>query len=228
MFVSHEHPVMDKENNMHRTLVTVFAFSFTLAHAIDVTADDALYVEIQPGVSILADSDISGLGLSGEAEFDTGFVIGGALGYRIFDNLRAEANLSYRQADVDKVTSGAVVLEGAGDASVLALMANVYIDFDFGYAVKPYIGGGIGVGFIDVDKGSSNILIVDDEATEFAWNIMAGASYRVLENIDLSLGYRYLGTTDPDLDATLVGFGTGKLNAEITVHEVLFGLRYNF
>ena len=228
MFVSHEHPVRDKEDNMHRTLVTAFACFFSLVHALDVAADDTFYVEIQPGVSILADSDISGLGLSGEAEFDTGFVIGGALGYRIFDNLRAEANLSYRQADVDKVTSGAVVLEGAGDASVLALMANVYVDFDFGYAVKPYIGGGIGVGFIDVDKGSSNILIVDDEATEFAWNIMAGASYRVLENIDLSLGYRYLGTTDPDLDATLVGFGTGKLNAEITVHEVLFGLRYNF
>ncbi len=213
---------------MHRTLAAAFIFLFVLVHALDVAANEALYVEVQTGVSVLADSDISGLGLAGEAAFDTGFVVGGAIGYRLFDNLRAEANLRYRKADVDKVTSGAVTLKGVGDVGILTLMANVYVDFDFGYAIKPYIGGGIGIGFVDVDKGSSNILIVDDNETEFAWNLMAGASYRVFENADLTFGYRYLGTTDLKLEATRVGFGSSKLNAEIAVHEVLFGLRYGF
>jgi len=212
----------------HRTLLTAFVFFFTFAPTFDVTADDTLYVGIQSGVSILADSDISISGVPGEAEFEAGFVVGGAVGYHFFDGFRTEANLSFRQADLDEVSAAGGTLEGAGDASVLALMANVYYDLDLGFAVKPYLGVGIGVGFIDVDPGSSNILIVDDNATEFAWNLMAGASVRASEHIDLSLGYRYLGTTDPRLDAILVGFGPVTVDAEIAIHEVLLGLRYNF
>ncbi len=199
------------------------------------SAQDGLYVELAPGISIFADSDVSGggglAGFSAVAEFDTGFVIGGSVGYRFLDSFRGEVNLSYRQADVDQVTiAGALMLEGTGDISLLALMANVYYDLDLESPVTPYLGVGIGLGFIDVDTGVTplSVLVVNDSATEFAWNIMVGASYGVTDNIDLSLGYRYLGTTDPELDATLVGFGSGTLDAEIAVHEILFGFRYNF
>ena len=195
-------------------LVTALFLAWTAAPA---SAQDGLYIEFTPGASFLADSDLSGggglSGLSAEAEFDSAFVIGGAVGSRFLDSFRGEVNLSYREADIENVTSGGVTLQ------VLALMGNVYYDFDLELPVTPYLGAGIGVGFIEVDP-------VNDEATEFAWNIMFGASYGVTDTIGLSLGYRYLGTTDAELDAT--GPASGTVDAEIAVHEILFGFRYNF
>ena len=85
------------------------------------------------------------------------------------------------------------------------------------------------VGFIEVDPGNASVFIVNDEATEFAWTIMFGVFYGVTDTIDLSLGYRYLGTTDPELDATLPFVpASGTVDAEIAAHEILFGFRYNF
>ncbi len=143
------------------------------------------------------------------------------------DGFRVEGSVSYRESDVDEVTSGGVALIGAGDANLTAIMANVYYDFDLGIPVKPYLGVGIGVGIIEVNSDDSAVLKVDDDSAEFAWNIMLGAGYALNEHVDFSFGYRYLGTTDPEFDATLFGV-PGTLDAEITVHEVLFGLRYNF
>ena len=146
-------------------------------------AQDGLYVELTPGVSILADSDLSGASGaiaagSATAEFDAAFVIGGALGFRFFDSFRGEMNISYRKADVDSITDIFGTLQGAGDVGLVALMANVYYDLELEFPVTPYLGAGIGIGFIDVDPGNSNVLIVDDSATEFAWNM--GMSQREL------------------------------------------------
>jgi len=200
---------------------------FNFGLSADAIASDGAYVELNLGPSIAEDSDISGGGLSGEVDFDTGFAVGGAVGYRLSNGLRAEGNVSYRETDVDEVTGGGIALDGAGDVSLVTVMANIYYDFDLGSPVKPFIGGGIGVGIIDIDSDDSmNVLVVNDDSVEFAWNIMVGAGYGLTESIDLSFGYRYLGTTDPEFDATLFGI-SGTLDAEITVHEILFGLRYN-
>ena len=210
------------------------AFAVCLLFAYTAGAD-GIYVELAPGVSIFADSDISVFGLSGDVEFDTGFVIGGAVGYRfldqpegLVDQIRGELNLSYREADIEKLTSGGLELPGAGDVSAIALMANVYYDFDIGFPVTPYLGAGIGFAHIEIDSQRNAILVVNDDSTEFAWNVMLGASYAASEAIDLSLGYRYLVTTDPEFDASITGVGSQKLDAEISLHEILFGLRYNF
>jgi opacity protein-like surface antigen len=213
---------------MNKCIVLAFVCLASCSLAVSASARDGFYIEGNVGPSILEDSDISGGGLSGEAEFDTGYVIGGAVGYRLADGFRVEGSVSYRESDVDAVTSGGVELNGAGDANLTAIMANAYYDFDLGIPVKPYLGVGIGVGIIEVNSDdSANVLKVDDDSAEFAWNIMLGAGYAVTEDVDLSFGYRYLGTTDPEFDATLLGVN-GTLDAEITVHEVLFGLRYNF
>ena len=71
-------------------------------------------------------------------------------------------------------------------------------------------------------------MVVDDSSVEFAWNIMAGASIPVTEAISLTGGYRYLATTDPEFDATLVGVGSGTVEGEFAVHEFLFGARMTF
>ncbi len=187
------------------------------------------YIQLDAGLAIVGDSDVSFGGVSGEVKFDPGFAVGGAVGYRFEEWLRVEVNLSYRQADIDKLTALGYTLRGAGDASAFATLANLYIDFKPRSPVTPYVGAGIGVANIDVDSNSSaNVLIVNDDSTEFAWNVMAGAAWSVTDDVVLSLGYRYLGTTDAKLDFTVVGVGTGTMDAEFGVHEVMFGARYNF
>ena len=44
---------------------------------------------------------------------------------------------------------------------------------------------------------------------------MAGAAYRISDNLDLSLGYRYLGAR-------------AVFDGNLNVSEILFGVRYRF
>ena len=87
---------------------------------------------------------------------------------------------------------------------------------------------GIGLGLADVDSDSGAALSINDDSLEFAWNVLLGAAYQLNEAISLTAGYKYLGITDPDFDATAGGFN-GTLDAEdLQSHEFLFGLRYGF
>ncbi len=213
---------------MNRCIVLAFVCLASFFLAVSASARNGIYVEGNVGPSILEDSDISGGGISGEAEFDTGFVIGGAVGYRFADGFRVEGGVSYRESNVDKGTYSGGELNGTGDANLTAIMANVYYDFDAGFTFKPYLGVGIGIGIFEVNcDAPGNVLNVDDDSAELAWNVMLGVGYALTEDVELYYGYRYLGTTDPEFDATLLGM-SGTLEAEVTIHEVLWGLRYNF
>jgi len=195
----------------------------------EVASAEDYYVRVEAGASILAPSDIRGGGLTGEAKFDPGFEVGFAGGTRFVGHLRAELALSYREADVKEVKSGAVTLDGAGQVGTFATFVNAYYDLLPDAAINPFVGAGLGFAVIRVDSDAgANVLVVDDTSVEFAWNVLAGAEVPVGDRVALSVAYRYLGTTDPEFDATLVGVGRGTLDAEVTVHEVLFGATFRF
>ena len=199
---------------MHRYLVIAFSFLIPWGHALDAAAAGDMYVELSPGLSLISDSDTSGGFFdSPDIEYDSGFTIGGALGYQIQDHVRAEASLSYRTADVDKV--GGISLGASGDVNVTSLMANVYYDFDLGLPVTPYLGAGLGLSRVDLDAKLGGISAKDDDDTAFSVSLMAGASYSIRDNLDLSLGYRFLGA---------LAVFDGNLN----LSEILFGVRYRF
>jgi OOP family OmpA-OmpF porin len=185
------------------------------------------YVEFRAGVSVIPDIDISGGGGSGEAEFDTGFAVGGAIGWYAFPtipSLRTEIDLSYREADVDKIGP----LDGAGEVSVFSAMVNVIYDIDLDFPVTPYIGVGIGLGLADADSDNGAFLNIDDDSLEFAWNVLLGAAYQLNDSVSLTAGYKYLGITDPEFDTTAAG-ASFTLDAEdVQSHEFLLGLRYGF
>jgi opacity protein-like surface antigen len=192
------------------------------------------YIGLEAGLSFLSDSKFSGTLDGFEVSFDTGFSIGAALGYKFTKHFRLEADLGYRQSDVDKITGFAVPLGGSGDMSTLTVLGNAYYDFDLGIPIVPYIGVGIGLGVVDVNTSdSANRVSVNDSATTFAWNLMAGISYGLFDNVDLDLGYRYLGAIDPELDATFAPVGifgerTDTVNVDVDIHEIFLGMRYTF
>jgi opacity protein-like surface antigen len=66
---------------------------------------------------------------------------------------------------------------------------------------------------------------------------MAGGSYPINDVLDISLGYRYIATTDPKVNSKLTNPQPNdppdekvarRLEAEFDAHEVVVGLRFNF
>ncbi len=191
------------------------------------------YAELSSGLSMVPEQGISGGGLSGDVSFTPGFHIGGAVGARITDHLRSELSFGYRQSEVDDIEGPGFRLEGAGDAGVFTAMANGYLDLVPDAPIIPYVGAGIGVGVLSIDSDSdASLLVVDDSDVVFAWNLMAGIGIPVTDRASLTLGYRYLATTDPDLTATVnipgIGSASGTLSGEFDAHEGVFGVRVGF
>ncbi len=190
---------------------------------------EGFYLAFATGASVIPDQDISGGGLSGEVSADAGYHVGGAVGIHMNEHLRGEVNLSYREADIDTITGPGISLEGAGTVGAFAALANVYFDLLPEAPVIPFLGAGIGLGVVTVDSDSgATVLIVDDSSVEFAWNVLAGLTVPVTDRFSLLLAYRYLATTNPELDATVPGVGSGTIEGEFDTHEAMFGGRFDF
>jgi opacity protein-like surface antigen len=213
---------------MRRTLACLGLVACAALAPAAARANDGLYLELQGGGSFWQDADVSvdGVG-SGTAEFEDGWNAGAALGFRIFEMLRLEAHASYRQADLDRVDVGPLSVSGEGFAGAAAVLGNAYFDIPVPLPIKPYVGGGAGVAIFwaDVD---GNSIDVDDDDTEFAWNVMGGVFIPVLRHLELDVRYRYLRSDDPEVDADFLGLGEGTARAEFEVHEVVGALRVVF
>ena len=205
------------------------------------------YVELQAGVAIPSDIEARSGGATTSFNYDAGFIVGGAVGYQLTDRFRAEFNLSYRQSDFDGLSDDSVTIVGASDVGILAGMVNGYFDFDLNGPITPYVGFGVGVGWINANLDSSapgiggapGSLTINDSSTEFAWNVMGGVTFRLSDTLMLNCGYRYLLTQRPTLDGTaripVGGVGIPVLietplstTGSVVVHEVLLGARYEF
>ena len=128
-----------------------------------------------------------------------------ALGYRMRD-VRLEAEVGYHGAD------------GSGNSTethYLTYMGNVYYDFNnlntlgnTGWHVAPYIGAGLGDAAIHYGNSSVSGTFHHHNDT-FAYQGMAGLTFvsDALPKTDWTLGYRYLGTDEHNLQASNIEAG---------------------
>ena len=133
-------------------------------------ADTGWYFGVQVPVMFIDDteSDTTGNQLmmpykaTATSEYDAGFKFAGMVGYELGGGLRAEGELFFARAKVDKVTYDGLHLLGtpiplevdvpiSGAAKQMGGFASIWYDFDTGTDWTPYFGGGIG--FIRVDQG---------------------------------------------------------------------------
>lgn len=129
---------------------------------------------------------------------------------------------------VDRWVGGKTTLQSK--TSVTSIFANMFYDFHNQGDFTPYIGAGLGTartrvenkwresgtfGQYSQNKSKSN--------WDFAWNVGAGVSYKLIDEIAVDMGYRYadFGTLDdlPDMENVDID-GSG--------HEVMLGLRLTF
>ncbi len=185
-------------------------------------------------------------------EFSEGYELAGEFGARYGNGLRSGIELVYNQSDVDThqgVTLGGdpigtvdaavltgsetqlgatvadVVAEGRGELSNTGLFANVYYDFNRAGNVQPYVGGGIGYMWSDVQYEPSGVGIIDDTESGFAYQLKAGGTLRVTDAWEVYGEYAYRASEDVELDNQLF---PGSLEVENEQNVFSIGARYRF
>ena len=173
---------------------------------------------------------------------DTGFNIGGAFGKRFHEHFRGEIQFTYRESEVSDLSLRNEPDNASGHIGMLAIMTNGYVDWDLGIGVVPYLGAGIGWGHVEIEAKNKAAFQtrINGRDSVFAWSLMVGGSYPINEVLDLSLGYRYIATTDPDINSNLTDPApppppilaatsvSRRLEAEFDAHEIVLALRFNF
>jgi opacity protein-like surface antigen len=162
-------------------------------------------------------------GLNGEIERSNGYSFAGALGLRIDHKWRAEAEISYLTSDFDfiKLSGNGGNHDLGGSIDTYLFMLNAYYDIDFEWQkLTPFVTGGLGLVWHDaqVEPASGIGVNSTDEDFGFAWQIGTGLKYRLDENTAVTGSYRYIGTTDADIDSYEINYDN---------HEFRIGVEYD-
>lgn len=209
-------------------------------------------------------------GVYGSDSFDTGdidsdFSISVGAGYIFNEWLRADATIDVFRGDFTGSTSAPAPCPGiatvpaddttcassdTADYYAYTLMANGYVDLGTFVGFTPYVGGGVGVtwvnwrdlnstifcvdGAIDLCPGAASASTTSPGLTEarFTYSLMAGAAYDITDTLKLDVGYRYQKIDGGDFfgfGAATAAAGASGVQARdngLESHQIRVGLRY--
>jgi opacity protein-like surface antigen len=167
--------------------VVSFAMSAQAADIDDPVVDDPVVDDPVVENPAPADPSVIGLYLRGDigwsildvdgGDDDDNFVVGGGIGYQFSDLFRVDITADF---------SGEYEVAPGAEISTATVLGNLYFDWANDTMFTPYVGGGIGYGFVD---GSG--LAEDDDGV--AYGAAAGVAVGLTNNLDLDLGYRFRG-----------------------------------
>ena len=227
-----------------RKLAIAVALSTTVLAGPALARDGAWYVGGDFGAMIVEDSETNftpGSLATNTGQLDLGFDEGfdGSLfvGYDL-GAFRIEAEVSYKQADVEEVITTNLTLPGTvgtsgiftggdGDVAILSGMINGMLDFGDDDGLSGFVGGGVGMARVDLNSVTAfqnTGIAIDDSDTRFAWQIVAGVRQAITNNIDIHLRYRFFNVDDLEF----TGFGGRLVEADIRSHSLLGGITFNF
>jgi opacity protein-like surface antigen len=178
--------------------------------------------------------------VDGDINLDSGFMAGLAVGAHFSEWARAELEVSGNWHDAggdveaDEPTS-TDTFEVSGEEDALFVMANLWIDLPVGEVIRPYVGGGLGFGRLDVDligeetNGSTDV-IIDDSDWGFAYQLGAGVAFGFTPNMAIDVGYRYkvINNADLQLSDDITDDNGGQIEKDYKSHNILVGLRFGF
>ncbi len=151
--------------------------------------------------------------------YSNGYTLGVAAGFAVTPNVSAEFEYAYRNADADLKN-----IDDGGSAVSNAWMVNALYNFTgFGMngAWRPYVGGGLGMADLQIDK--LNLDGDFDSDYSFAYQLMGGVAYDLNPNWSLNGEVRYFGVNDQDLSNNDFSFKT-----PFHTIDLLFGATYHF
>lgn len=153
--------------------------------------------------------------------------------------VRAEIEYAIRTNTSTSWDVNTVLPEGAtadlkGQWNLQTLFLNAYWDFHNDSAFTPYIGAGLGMGFIESAyepsigfNGASVSESYNDMRTVFAWNAGAGVAYAITDSLSADLAYRFVGLGYHETEKTVLGEKC-KIGMAPYANEFSLGIRYPF
>jgi opacity protein-like surface antigen len=199
-----------------------------------------LYVAGQFGVDFPREAELSSSGTgtngTGDLSFERGYTFSAALGVSL-GRFRVEGEALYRTANLDNIsvngsgmrvgtsTLAAGLQMATGDVSSYGALGSVYYDIHTGTGWVPYIGVGAGVANVKLNVESVNgtPISFDEDDWVFAYQAGFGLAYQINNAAAVTLGYRYLGTTEAKFSVS----GTDN-EISFSSHVAQVGLRYKF
>ena len=147
--------------------------------------------------------------------------------------VRAEIEYAIRinsETDWDlKGNAKAASLKGQWNLQTLFL--NAYWDFHNDTAFTPYVGAGVGMGFIqskyEMEIRGFGSDSYNETNTVFAWNAGAGVAYAITDNLSADLAYRFVGLGYHENEKT-VDNTKFKVGMAPYANEFSLGIRYTF
>lgn len=199
-----------------------------VTHAIEpVTPSAGFYAEAFGGVSFF--DDLSGTGGAAlDADFDTGWTAGGTFGHAFAPGpmgyFAMEIEGAYGQSDLDGLAiNGNTIQDVDGDLGMTQTAVNFLYHFDRGGMLVPYVGAGIGAGFVNADFQYPGVAL-DDEDAAFYYQFIGGVSLVLNEKTSLFAEYRYGTMEEFELDRA----GGSVVFDELAAHQAIFGVRIRF
>ena len=204
-----------------RRLALGLALASTVLATPALARDKSWYVEGDLGATIVESSRVANIsagqpaggGTVGYFNTKTGYDFGGIIGYD-FGPFRLETEASYRRAQAKKFTtpSGTVYdssnNQAAGGTGVLSFMVNGLLDFGPDDGLQGFVGGGVGVARVKnaiYTSAPFNVGGVDDSASGFAYQALAGIRAPISKHVDLGLKYRYFAASGANHFVNLAG-----------------------
>jgi opacity protein-like surface antigen len=155
-------------------------------------------------------------GQSFDLDYNTGFTLGGAVGFDYTPNFAMELEYAYRQADLDDPV--------AGHTSSNAVMLNALYKFNAmgpNGAVVPYFGGGLGWANIDAATDQFGSFKRDNT---FAYQVIGGVEYEMGPAWSLLGELRWFGTDEGAAE----GPGGQHFETQLETVDLLVGASFNF
>lgn len=182
-------------------------------------------------------------GEDNDSRFGFGLALGADLSYATSYPVRVEVEYIYHGAGEFKkgprsFTANGRTYSASQEYEVKAhsLMANVFYDFNTNSTLTPYIGGGLGVGYLDTKfrtgmsmNGRSGSARLSNTDWNLAWNLGGGLAWYVSDSVAIDLGYRYvdLGKGEAgNFNIQHLGY-SGSPRVDYTAHEFSVGLRFS-
>ena len=228
-----------------RKFAVVLALASTALASPALARDNAWYVGVEGGAMIVEDFDYdltttagvsTGSALSVDHEY--GYDVDAVIGYD-FGAFRLEAEVGYRSADVDSITSTVGLPSGVGTSvipagnldfaggktSALSFMVNGLLDFGDDDGIQGFIGGGVGVARVKAEYGlTQRASFLDDSDTGFAFQGLAGIRAPLTDTIDATIKYRFFNVDD----VKLVAINNAQTEGRFRSHSILGGVTFNF
>jgi opacity protein-like surface antigen len=178
--------------------------------------------------------------VTAEIDLEDGFLAGLSVGAHFSEWARGEVEVSGHWHDAEGSLISTPVAGGVpgapttfaldGDADAMFVLANLWLDLPLGHVFRPYVGGGVGLGRLDLDmETSGGASVIDDDDWGFAYQLGAGVAFNVIADIALDIGYRYKVINNAELETDTTSPGGGfEFETDYKSHNFIAGLRFGF